>query len=525
MRRQPLDRTVRFISVFLVLLMPLSADWTKYEAENFTLYTDGKESEARDALVELEQFRHAFGRVVGDEKIRPAGDMVVLFYPSQEKARAFATEGPIERSSDRYYFFLYPKIASTPEFREQFARFLLETGANRMPDSVEQGLITLFSTLAIDETKITLGAPPPNQKQTADWARMHMLAVTDEFYGRLPVYLRNLRNGLAIDVAVRNSLGLKLKELDDKASAYRQAANFGTRGVVGLPIDAKRDFVERKSDDATVDAIFAGIRQAREQEAEYNRLVSSAKTESNSEKASAGLNRAIQLRPGRTEAYVALAARSEGKQRVDLLVKASELTRRDPAVWDELAKAYRDVHRYEDSAKAWLAAEQASTDPKQRDAFQASRLDLERLRLDYEAAERRRIEAEKQAEIDRLKKAEIARLRELERKVNEGAPAEDPNKVVVEWWDGPQPAGNVQGKLQRVDCLGKQARLHILDADGKLVKLMIRDAGKVVIMGAGEAGLGCGPQKAREIKVSFFPKKDAKLGTEGDAATIEFAGQ
>ena len=148
-----------------------------------------------------------------------------------------------------------------------------------------------------------------------------------------------------------------------------------------------------------------------------------------------------------------------------------------------------------------------------------ARVDVERQRLDFEDAEKKRIAEENERELRKLKDAEIAKLRALEARVNQGAPATRGEKV-EHWWTGPVPSGKAQGMLTQVDCLGKQARL-VIQSDGKITKLIVRDASQIAIVGAKQEALGCGRQKPRKISVEYFPKNDARLATIGDVATIE----
>ena len=122
-----------------------------------------------------------------------------------------------------------------------------------------------------------------------------------------------------------------------------------------------------------------------------------------------------------------------------------------------------------------------------------------------------------------LQKAKaIADLRGAEAKAN-GAPfAADAVANAVPWWDGPKPTGHVEGLLKQVDCIGKQARI-VVERDGhKLIRLLVRDPSQVVFIGGGEQTLTCGPQKPVRATVEFIPKSNAKLGTSGEVATIEF---
>ena len=52
---------------------------------------------------------------------------------------------------------------------------------------------------------------------------------------------------------------------------------------------------------------------------------------------------------------------------------------------------------------------------------------------------------------------------------------------------------------------------------------MIRDPGKVVLIGGGQLALGCGLQRPpRMVVIEYFPKEDSKLGTAGEVATVEY---
>jgi hypothetical protein len=76
--------------------------------------------------------------------------------------------------------------------------------------------------------------------------------------------------------------------------------------------------------------------------------------------------------------------------------------------------------------------------------------------------------------------------------------------------------------LKQVDCLGSQARVVVESDDHKTVKLLVADSAKVAILGAGVETLGCGRQTPRPVSIAYFPKPNARLGTAGEVATIEF---
>ena len=253
--------------------------------------------------------------------------------------------------------------------------------------------------------------------------------------------------------------------------------------------------------------------------AEYQALLAKARSDPGETQA---LRKAIEMEPRQAEPRFLLAQREpDPKQRIELLKAALAADRRNASYWQALAESYAAIHDYPESAKAWRAAEQAASTPAQREQMQRGRLDVDRQRLDFEDAEKKRIAEENEREIRKLKDAEIANLRALEARVNQGGPGAAGRKAEP-WWTGPAPGGKTQGMLTQVDCLVKQARLIIQTADRKVVKLIVRDASQIAIVGAKQEALGCGRQKPRKISVEYFPKADARLSTIGDVATIEF---
>jgi hypothetical protein len=59
-------------------------------------------------------------------------------------------------------------------------------------------------------------------------------------------------------------------------------------------------------------------------------------------------------------------------------------------------------------------------------------------------------------------------------------------------------------------------------AAGATLKLLVPDAHQIVITGGGEHALGCGVQKPRPVHIEYLTKKNTRLATTGEVATIEF---
>jgi hypothetical protein len=247
-----------------------------------------------------------------------------------------------------------------------------------------------------------------------------------------------------------------------------------------------------------------------------------ARLEPDNEKASQALLKAAGINPKLDEPFALMAARdTDPARRMAHWKAAAERAPRNPAYWQALAETALAEHNYAEAARAWTGGEQAAADPAERERMHRARLAVEQQRLDYEAAERKRRADEEAQEIARLKDQARAEVHQLEQKYSNGGGRREGGEPVP-WWDGPQPPGHARGTLKQVDCIGKQARLVIQGDDGKSVRLLVRDPAAIAVSGAGELTLGCGAQKPRRISVDYFPRANARLGTSGEAAVIEF---
>ena len=271
------------------------------------------------------------------------------------------------------------------------------------------------------------------------------------------------------------------------------------------PDDARRHFAA---------AMEAGSTSARCY-IEYARL------EPDNEKATQALLKAAGINPKLDEPFALLAARdTDPQKRLAHWKAAAERNPRNPAYWKALAECYLSDHNYPEAAKAWTQGEQASTDPAERQRMRQARLAIEQQRLDYEAAEKRREAEEEARETEKLKQDALARVHQLEAKYSDGKPPS--GDAPIPWWDGPKPSGKVSGTLRQVDCLGSQARLVVEGDNHKMLRLLVADPSKVAIAGHGTQTLGCGKQAPRPVSIEYFPKVNARLGTAGVVATIEF---
>lgn len=551
-------RRLVLLSLWPVLLA--ADDWVRFTSGPFELMTDAGARAGRETMVRFLEFRHAVGQVVGELELQTPMPVRVLVF---KNARGWTSTAPISEGRDRYNIVLQEKAPVTPAILADLARLFLQSNTAQMPPAFERGLISFFSTTQISGISITVGAPPP--QPDADWARIHMLVVSPEYFGKARVLLANLRRGVDEEPAYRNAFAKSKTEVEAAAKAHFAAGKFGTTSLNSRPL-SERDFPERQVSDADAKLARADLLAGKQSVVEFQALLKDrvkiaeaeeglglialregakdearqhfalameagspsarayieyAKLESDAAKAEQALLKAAGINPKLDEPFALMAQRdTDPRKRLMHWKAAAERNPRNASYWQSLAEAYLADHNYSDASKAWRQGEQAAIDPAVREKMRTARLAIEKQRLDYEEAEKRRAAEEEARELERLKAEARAEVKALEAKYNKGASKSD--APVVPWWDGPKPDKRVSGTLRQIDCLGVQARLTVAVEGGATLKLLVTDPNKVILTGGGEQSLGCGAQKARRVTIEYWSKSNARLGASGEVATIEF---
>lgn len=548
-------------------LLAAQSHWTQLHSGPFEIYSAASSKHARETLGWFDQLRYVLGYMLGKQDLETARPIRILLFKNSNERSAYPFVPPIIDGRDRWYILLSPDEPIPPGVLRECARLLLENNSGRMPAAIEHGIAGVLSTIQVNGTHITLGAPPPSNERNRDWARLHLFVTDADDYAKLRILLYNLQKGVDEDAAYGNAFGKSRAEIEKEVDRHMAAGNFQTAQVDGKALDVMRDYRDEKpvlsselrlaladlllgdrSRDAYADLIrqkenlaeaheglaILALREGRKEDARQNfeaaiaqgtpsprSYLEYAKLEPDNAKALDALNKALKLNPRLAETYVLIGRRQTDKiKRIQYLEKAAQLSPRDAARWEELAKACLDEKVFDKAAQAWTNAEQAAATPEERARMEAARVAIDQQRLDWEESERKREAAEKERETQRLKAAALADLRAAEAKANRGKGPE-PEKVVP-WWNGPKPDGHLEGILTRVDCIKRQIRLVIESDDQKLTRLLVRDPANVVILGEGNEKLICGPQKPHRIVVEYFSKRDTSSATVGEVSTIQF---
>jgi hypothetical protein len=525
----------------------------------FEILSNAGERDAREQAYDAEQFRYALGYLLGKQDPGSTFPIRIVVLKDRQAAQ-YAVPGGLAMSRDAWISVAAGAKDIGPEWRAACARVLLEANTGRLPAEIDRGLIAFLSTLEIKGPKLTWGAPPDATGRTRDWARIAFLATNPDYSSRIRVFLSNLENGADYDSAYRNAFENSAAEINRRIDAYLASGRFEPAPLSGRAL-SPRDFTVRAAEAydgrvALADLLLANPARASEAEAAYKALTgaeaqeglgflalraartdakpyfeSAAKAGSKNPRAwveigtPQALAKAAELNPNWSEPHIRLAAlESDPGRKATELKRAAALEPRNPSLWKALALAAADANQFGEAAKAWAAAERAAASPAERDEIRQTRLDLERKKADYEAAERRRLADEQARELQRLKDQALADIRAAEDKARQQMNAgRGPAPAKVEqWWDG-GPTQRTSGMLQRVECLGKRARLVIADQRGRMIQLLVNDPGKVALSGAGELTIACGVQKPmRKVTVEYTPAPDSKLKTAGHVQVIEF---
>jgi hypothetical protein len=501
--------------------------WIDYRIGPFHVISSAGDKAAREKLNQMEQLRYALGVELGKVGMGKEGLVTmwpidVILFANQHDYLAHTPGAPFIDGGSAT---LSAWSADTPlprEWLRALARMFIDENAGRMPDAIETALCDLFSTLKVNNTKISLGAPLPDGElqgaRLRAWAKMQMLATLPDYSGKLRVYLNNMQNSGDEGVAVRNAFGMSAAQLDVKLDAYVKAGKFEANTTGGEPLNPEHDFVEKPVEKAAVDDLFAELAAGGKN---FPPNSPRGLVERNTH---ASLELAIKANPKWAEPQFKLAQiETDSLAKMKELKAAAALDPRNATYWQALAEAQAAADDYAGAAKSWAVAEKSAKDEPERAKIHIAKMALDGARADYTEAEKRRRAEEAAKDLERVKAEAAAEVHAAEAaanaRMNEGRGA---YKAPQAWWD--EPAGQkIEGKLTRVDCLSGPLRLTIQKPNGALVKVAVRDLNKLTVNGATEAKFGCGVSKtARKIRLTYEAKPDAKLGTLGDVLVVEF---
>jgi tetratricopeptide (TPR) repeat protein len=244
----------------------LSEHWIRFTSGPIEVFSSAGTKDGRETLVQFEEFRHALGQVLGDNDLQlPLPIRVLLF-----KTGAPQIPEPVVRGRDQYDIVVTAGQAIPNEVFARLTQLFLDANTARMPERLERGLVALFSTIQVNGIRITLGEPPLHPDM--DWARVHLLAVDPEYYGKLRVLTYNLRKGVDEDAAFQNALGKSPEQIELQAQLHLAEGRFQATSISPLPM-SPLDFPERSVEPAAAQLAIADLLLGDRSRAIYRELI------------------------------------------------------------------------------------------------------------------------------------------------------------------------------------------------------------------------------------------------------------
>ncbi len=542
---------LRFLIILLLPFVLNAQDWVLFRSGPFEVYSAAGNRPGREALNELEQLRNGLRQTLGAEELHSVWPIRLVVFDSPRQARNYPL-GSFRLARDSWVGAI---VKDRPVPYRDLVRILLDANTNRMGEEVERGLVGVFSTLDVEGTIVTLGAPIPADQRDAGWARVHMLTVTPEYGGKARVFFSVLEKVADDFAAHKNAFSKTPQEIAAEVEAYFAAGQFGVRRLSGAPIDPRRDFRARQVDPLLMRVILADLLEGDAARAAYTAILNDAPespealegtgrlgeaiaagsesarcylraglAEKDKTKSAAAFQKALELNPRWAEPNVRLAEiDSNPAMKIRRLVKATELDPRNVAYWRMLAETYLATNAFPEASRAWAGAERAAADEAERERILQARIDVQAQRADFLAEKRRQEREAREKELARLREEMMTRIRAAEEEVNADDPDQPSDRKVVDWWDDPRPKEKVSGTLERVDCRRGSAALTLKTYDGGEIRLAITDPGQIAILGGGEKALGCGPQKPPpNVTVEYFIQDNPKGKTSGEVVAVDF---
>jgi hypothetical protein len=522
-----------YVRYLIPLLLPAlaCAGWSELKSGPFEVISEAGDKEARSTLNYLEQLRNAIGIAVGQNDLQSVWPIRIVIVKGKRPTYPdlkFSRDGWIA-GVDRL----------TPRTVTGVVDVLLRSWQGHVPPNIHRGLVTLYSTLDVDGTRVTLGLPPDAKDR--DWSRAHMLAVQPEFSGKLRVLLANLGKGIDPGVAYRNAFEKTADEIERALDKYIEGGQYGTIPVSGRPISAQRQFVPKEIDEKTAALALGDLAYANGPDPGYDRLGSvegqglvalrkgdkeQAKTllaQSTSAYAlfeyaklapeterKAILEKAAVANPRWAEPYRLIASiETHPAQKLAALRKATLLDPNHSPTWVALAETQEAAKQMAEAAKSWANAERTTDDLEQRERMRQMRAAGERARAEADMAAREEARRKTEQEMQDLKNRALTDIRKAEAKANAGKPLMDDSKLDL--YKEHADTKKTTGVLVRVDCQGTQATLYVQNGR-TITTLLVTDPTRVEIAGGGERAFTCGRQKtARKVEVEYEPSALKKV--------------
>lgn len=566
---------LRACALYLLLATPLIAKWFRAESGHHVVLSEAGERQARDLLGRLQTAHKVFGLLFPSGRHQPLP--VVAYQLSTPHFRAVRPDttaaGFYQGGPDRDSIVLEAGRPPRILFHE-YTHLALHHTTGPLPRWLEEGLAEYYSTVEVSGSRIRAGSPIPEHlanlamhqwmsavelsqvgragrgHETApllfyaqSWALVHMLRTHQSWRGAFPQLLTALASGEPQGQAFQRLYGRGLSDALIDLKAY-----LGTNSLAVLNVPApdlmaaaptnvgplpegegEREYARlslQAGHKSTDDALFrklSSLRTPTTRDRETLALLALARGDRTA--ALAEFRTVIAMPEASAVSFFEYAmllredAKSpdERKQAERLLERAVERNPQYAEAHFLLATFAANANRH---AEAIEHLEKAVTVlPRQSLFWHAMSISYHALNLVEKSlwAAQRALDAAETAEQTEMARAALR----LTQTPASAAPAS--SVIVPDSWRNREGDARVSGVLERIDCIGKQARLH-LRVNGKPAAFWIEDPGAVLLKNQSSITFEfrCGVQKPIPVEVEYTRQIEADRLTSGIVRGLEF---
>lgn len=517
---------LRFAFFILLCLPAFAADWVEYRTGPFKVTSNAGDQAARARLSQLEQLRYVLGNLLGKPDLQSVWPIQVILFSNQREYAPHALKSPLMEGGAALYAAWSADVGGKDtnlprDLIRAVTLSLMEDNAGRMSEDIETAVADLLSTIQVNATRVSIGAPLSSGELTGarllTWAKLQMLATQPAYTGKLRVYLNNLQNAGDEDTAARNAFDTNAAGLNKQLESYLAAGQFSAAPVSGKPIAPNRDFYEKNLEQPAVDALLADLDAAAKQlfTSESPRGLLAKNTRPS-------LELAIKANPKWADPHAKLALlEANPSLKIAQWKLAVSLAPRNAAYWKALAEEQAGANLFADAEKSWIAAERAARNTSERGEIHQAKLDLQEQRAQFDIDEKKRIANEAARELQAIKDSARAEIRAAEEAANARlAQNSSPVSAPVRWSETDGAGLRVMGTLAKVECVGEVRRLTVEQPKQAALKFAVHKIEETQDP-ALQTALACQPDAtARQVELQHDGKADKALDTVGNVTAI-----
>lgn len=575
---------LRLFFAALLLAAPLfSGDWVKLTSPNFELFTNAGEKRGRETIGQFEQVRDLFVRLWPNLFQDPLPVRIVVFNSEKDykpyRMNEFAAAYYLP-DQDRDYIVIGNSAAESFHIAvHEYTHLMTKHAKLNLPVWLNEGFADVNSMLRQNGDKLILGdyypgrmnelrnekwlplealtrvshdSPEYNERRRAgmfyaeSWLLTHMVYLGDGYRSKFSQFITRLVSSGSAATAFSEVYGKSLPEVEKDLKSYLTGNRINVMSLAAkLEKPAERPLTGELADvDLRLTFALLSSRGEKKSDAEetYRKLAADFPADPNVHEALAhralrqGLMeearqhyaRAIQSGSQNPALYFAYGKLLQGdvskdNELIGVLSKAVELK---PDFIDArllLGLTQYNAQKYADSL-ATLTQIRRVTPDQAGPLFQA---------LAYSYAHLGSIAPAREAAASALKYArtdwERTAANQLLEYVNRDRSSSEAVPVVstLEALPGAvrekEARLSARGMLESIDCIGEQAKLHLVTDSGKM-SLLIKDPRTVRLQSAKSDSVEfiCGPQEPTPVLIQYVAEVDKQAGTAGVVRTLQF---